>query len=281
MVGCTRLDLSMFSTGISNRATAKIDPRHRQIVKSLLDCVSDIQGVRGFFSSSGRSALVIERQNQFICIFSGTKTEQQNNRTSSNQTEIVQLRGNDESQTVTVFADRCAALLEIEAGVFGLLDTLTEENPFCDVAFYGHAFGAAMAVLASYLYSRVRVTLRCTALVTATPKVGLDDFRLSAHSLSNLKVMRLEYGRMQSTPCTVGHCIRIHPSSGKVKAYKFGEGEELSGVRALFKRDKDIADYVRALDDLETGTQQLWVTDYYRRDGAGVRGHDNEEREMA
>jgi len=277
LVGCSRVDLNMFAAGNVTPATAKFGSCHRPIVELFLECGNDLQGVRGYFLSSNRQALVVERQNRFLCVFTGTEAEQQNK--ISKQPGTVSLKGLSEKHNVTVFADRYAASLEFESDVFGLLDVLAEENPFCDIVFCGHAFGAAMALLAAYRYALAHHELRCAALVTGTPKVGLEDFRLSVHSLPNLKVMRMEYGRMQSTPCVVGHCIRIHPSSGQVKAYKFGDGQEVSGVRSLFKRDKSVIDYARALEDLDD-CKQPWVANYYRRDGAGVRGQDNEERQM-
>jgi hypothetical protein len=300
LVGCSKVGLSLFAAGTTAPAMTKLDSRYQPIVESLLGCSSDLYAVRGHIWSTmegpledRRQVLVLERQKEFLCVFAGTTAEQQN-KVNRQQQDTTTLKGGNETSQVTVFKDYYVALSEFEPNVFALLDQLTDENPFCDVTFGGHGFGAAMAQLAAFRYGTAHPELRCAALVSAAPRVGLDDFRWTVNSLPNVKIMRLEFGRMMHpTPnqgCSAGHSIRIHPSissSGKpnanpVKAFKFSDGpQEGSGVRSLLslKRDKNISDYVQALKDLDI-CGQAWVKDYFRQDGAGVHGKDNEARQM-
>jgi len=289
LAGCSRLELAQFCRGNSSSLTGKVAECHRPIVESLLECGKDISGVRGLVTSQQsdlkpherREVLILESQNQFLCVFRGTDAEQQGKTTKQSETMTLKNHGG-----VTVFTDRCMAVEDIEPELFTKLDQLAEENPFCDIVFAGHSYGAAMATLAAYRYAWTRHSQRVAALVTASPKVGMDDFRMSVNSLSNLKMMRLEYGhgRPQThAGCHLGHTIRIIPAgknSFQVKAYRFGDSQETSAVRSLLintvkRENKDASDYVHTLENLTT-----WVKDYYRQDGAGVRGKDNEERQM-
>jgi len=274
LVDCNRLDLIAYMAGKPTKGNSNIAPRCRPIVEALLECVSDLQAVRGYYcSTSGRKMLVLERQNQFVSFFLGTESEQQGNVGRQSEKKLA-LKGDVVRHHATVYEDRYEAFRELEMPLFKMLDQLAEDNPFCDFIFCGHGFGAGMGLLAAYRYALAHPELRCAAHLTATPKVGLDDFRLSVHSLPNLKVMSLECGHM---PCSVGHCIRMTPRQ-PVKAYKFGDGPEAPslGVRSrLFKRDKNVADYVRALQELDDSGQS-WVTSYFRQDGTGVRGEDDE-----
>lgn len=272
------MDLRRFAAGDFSPSTTALSECHRATVESLLEC-SDNLTVQGFLttpteSGDRRQVLVLERQRQFLCVFTGTTAEQQGK--FPKPSELTEALG------VSVYGDRLEAVQGFEASLFGLLDKLTEENPFYDVVFGGHCYGGAMATLAAFRYARIHADLRIAALVTACPKVGGPNFRLAAHSLPNLKVMRVEYGSSRAAnSLSVGHTIRIHPSvttnkvvNHPVKAYKFSDANDVG--RSLFKRgDKDVADYVQAYDSLHT-----WVQDYHRQDGAGVKGKDNEARQM-
>lgn len=78
--------------------------------------------------------------------------------------------------------------------------------------------------------------------------------------------------------------------SKPVKAYKFDDCEPASvsvagknvvssAVRSLslFKRDQGLREYIDALEGIPKG---VWVDDYDNLVGAGVRGKDNEARQM-
>jgi len=295
LAGYNNMDLQQFAQG--SHICGTIDPAHRSTVQSLLGCGADILQVRGHMISGNdaddtgnldnrREFLILERQHLLVCVFRGTKAEQQGK--FSKQSEIMTLK---ESEEVSVFADRLLALSEMEKEAFSILDQLSEESPFCDVIFVGHSFGAAMATLAAYRYAAGRPELRVEALTTSCPKVGMENLRLSAHSLPNLKVMRVELGNARSHASHggshIGHTIRVNPSAlssklgvqhnALVKAYKFGDctSESNVAVRTFFKRDRDIADYVDSLAAI-----QQWVQDFHREDGAGVKGEDNESRQM-
>lgn len=294
LTNMTRYDLSQYAAG--NRRVDMLDPCHQPVVESLLESVYDMVQVRGHFRSRDFlvnpsdvcEAFVVERQHQLVCVFRGTLSQQ--NGKFGKHTDTATLSAND---NVTVFSDRQKALSKLEGPLFSLMDRLTEKMPFCDIVFTGHSFGAALAILAAFRYAMGRPELRVAALVTSSPKVGLEDFRLSAHSLPNLKIMRLELGLAKphstSAGCHVGHTIRIRPNvisprspknhgqnSHLVKAYRFGDVDDSKGISKLFQRDRDVADYVNALKDINH-----WVTDYKRMDGAGVRGADNEARQMS
>jgi len=286
LVGCGRQDLARFAGGQLSIATEKVAKFHRPIVESLLECGGDLQQVQGYFRSKPldytpdgfREVLVLEKQRQFLCAFRGTSSEQQGK--LDRQPETIKLLDN---AGVSVFRDRYKAAVEFEPRLFALLDHLMEENPFCDFVFCGHGFGAAMATIAAYRYAWARSELRVAALISGSAKVGLNDFRLSAHSLGNLKVARLELGYVR--PLThlgfhIGHTIRLNPSKANspVRAYRFADSKhDPSPIRKLrLNRDKHVAEYVGALDELGTA----WVKDFYRQDGAGVRGNDNESRFM-
>jgi pimeloyl-ACP methyl ester carboxylesterase len=281
LLGYSRLNLSHFAAGHTPCGVTDIADCHRPIVESLLDCGDDIIEVRGYWHSKAvdldqqREVFIVERQRQFLVVIRGNTAEQQGK--FNKQPETVALR---EGHDATVFTDGFKAFRELEDKVFARLDQLTEANPFCDVIFCGHSFGASMATMAAYLYAYTRSDQRVAAYVTSSPKVGLTDFRWSVHASPNLKFMRVECGCPQRGPCSpqarhVGHTLRISPNK-QAKAYKFSPGPvELSVRSRLFKRERDISDYVQALEELPT-----WVQDYHKEDGVGVRGKDNETRHV-
>lgn len=288
IVGCTSQDLAQFAGGKPSPTTLKLGETHRPVVESLLECGTDLLQVAGYLrsvpvgdSSNFREILILERQRQFLCVFRGTNLEQ-NCKNLERQPETIKLGDN---KNVSVFADRCRAFQELEPALFGKLDQLMEDNPFCDFVFSGHGFGGAMATLAAYRYAWARPELRVAALATASPKVGLSDFRLSANSLPNLKLVRVELGNPRPRNDThgvhAGHTIRMNPgkNAAPIKAYKFADAKvEQSPMRGLRfnNKEKTLADYVDALEDLG----DTWAKDFYRQDGAGVKGKDNETRMM-
>ena len=285
LIGCTSGDLAMFVGCKPSPTTNKLDEAHRPAVESLLECGTDLLQVQGYIKSnpvngdpaSFRQVFILERQRQFLCIFRGTSAEQQGK--LEKQPHTVKLSDN---KNVSVFADRYKAFQELELQLFGKLDQLMEDNPFCDFVFAGHGFGAAMATLAAYRYAWARPELRVAATVTGNVKVGLPDFRLSANSLPNLKLVRVELGHSKPANTAgvhAGHTIRINPmkTGSQVKAFKFSDDCKSgpSPVRKFrLNKEKVISEYVDALDDLGDD----WVKDFYRQDGAGVKGKDNETR---
>jgi len=293
LVGLDRMRLSSFARGDSKLFSsngAEIADCHRSIVESLLECGNDISEVKGFFTSNAhgqpdqrREVLVVERQNKFLCIFRGTTPEQQGK--VWKQSEICELKAGPSAK---VFADRYSAFAEFQSPTFQLLDKLAEDNPFCDIAFTGHMFGASMATIAAHMYANTRTSLRVSCMVSAPSKAGLADFRWAVHSTPNLNMCRIEIGK-RSSPQHVGHCLRLTPATNNrmavVQLLKFGglhnnqeQAHALMG-RLAFPKEKDVHEYVTLLEGLLDA--RTWVKDYYKEDGAGVRGKDNEARQMA
>ena len=318
--GKSRLELQQFARGdrsASCFASSNVADCHRPLVEALLDCGDDFVQVQGHFMAlSGgdqkaqdadacREVLILERQRQLLVVIRGTSAEQQGKFTK--HPSLISL---PESRNAKVFSDRLMALADLEPATFQQLDRLTEENPFCDVCFTGHSFGGALATLAAYRYAKARPELRVAALVTASPKLtggalwsnqepgpsgkssagmhGVNPFRRAVHSLPNLKVVRVELGHhvvmgtggVGSAGGThVGHLVRLPLSTQqRPQAFRFGEHLEHPTLAMVFasRGEKSIADYVAAYE-LNTDS---WVKDFYRQDGAGVLGQDNEERQM-
>jgi Lipase (class 3) len=279
----TAMELAGFARG--DVTLPNLDDCHRPLVEQLLDCGNDITDVKGFFttrsrddSELGREVLIVERQNKFVCVFRGTIPEQEGK--FSKQSETIEL---PDGPKTSVYQDRYSAFGELQAATFELLDKVTEENPFCDILFTGHSFGGAIAALAAYTYANTRTSLRVACIVTACPKLGQDDFRWAVHSSPNLNMCRLEFHRAMKASVHVGHCIRLL-LSGKdglsVQAYKFGLDDHPDGLLDLLttkkQKEKSVHEYVSFLENVPK-----WVKDFHNEDGAGVRGNDNETREMA
>lgn len=305
LVGVSNMDLSRFARGYITLKgptfVTNIAEYHRPIVESLVECSDDISGVKGFFTSKGkkgspdsrREVLIVERQNKFICVFRGTTSEQQGKVPKQHDT----ISPNDGHKAV-VYADRYSAFAELQTATFQLLDELTEENPFCDIAFTGHAFGAAMATLAAYMYAITRTSIRVTCCVSASSKVGPTDFRWEVHSTPNLNMWQLEFARLNPRNY-VGHHFRLsaptnHKANPVVQSYKFGglssQDNQLplhpgGGAGAVFsflsstkQKEKNVNEYVSLLEGVDSSE---WVKCFYKEDGEGVRGKDDEAREMA
>ena len=302
LVGIPRVELQRFVQGdvpkITGPNNTTVTECHRPIVEALLECGNDISEVKGFFTAQGseenpenrREVLIVERQNKFLCVFRGSIAEQQGK--FQRNAEMFELPGS----SGTVLKDRFMAFSELQAPTFQLLDRLTEESPFCDINFTGHGFGAAIAIIASMSYANSRTALRVACTVTGSPKVGQSDFRWAVHSSPNLNLWRFEFGRHHiGRSSAVGHCARLIPfaKEGKpsaIQAYKFGLDPQeaapmaagANAVRSLLSpvtfKEKGIKDYVSML---ESFGGKKWVAGFYKEDGAGVRGKDNEAREMA
>jgi hypothetical protein len=290
LAGIPRTDLARFSAGEETFATKSIAECHRPLVESLVECCPDMVEVKGLVAFSvGREVFVVERQRQLLVVMRGTDAEQQGGKFKPHhQPDTVHLSlGDGASPGVTVFADRYTAWKEMQAATTVLLDRLTDENPFCDVVFTAHGFGAAVATIAAFQYATAQPAMRVAAVCTNAPKVGLEDFRLAVHSQPNLRVVSVELGKGRSA-YNIGHTIKIHPATGplgmrtthpSVKIYKFGGESQGGGVPLSFlSKGGKTTDYVNALEALP---QNEWVADYCGEDGAGVRGNDNETREMS
>jgi len=283
LVGLNRSQMSSFARGDSKLCSASgiaIADCHRPIVESLLECGKDISHVKGFFTSNGlsrpdqrREILVVERQNKLLCIFRGTPSEQRGK--VGKQLHTHELKAGPSAK---VFAHPYAAFAECQSFTFQLLDELSEDNPFSDIVFTGHVFGATMATIAAYLYANTRTALRVSCMISAPSKAGPTDFRWAVHSTPNLNICRLELGKQLSV-LHVGHCLRLTPAASNravaAQLLKFGgfnnERERVRSVtgRLAKPKEKSVHEYVSVLEALE---EKTWVKDYYyQKGGEGAR----------
>lgn len=101
-----------------------------------------------------------------------------------------------EHPSIPVVASFAEAYLapRLESDLFRHLEQLTALHPFCDVVFTGHSFGAALATLGAVRYASLRPRIRVSCHAFGSPRVGGTEFRHLAHSLPNLKILRVENG---------------------------------------------------------------------------------------
>lgn len=105
--------------------------------------------------------------------------------------------------------------------VFSLLERLTVLNPFHDVTFLGHSFGAGLATVAAGNFAKMNQGTRVYCHVFGSPKVGGIEFRNELCSFSNLNILRMERHTDSFTSLPedtnkwkhVGHCLTSGPSA--------------------------------------------------------------------
>mmetsp|Transcript_22616 Transcript_22616/g.32851 ORF Transcript_22616/g.32851 Transcript_22616/m.32851 type:complete len:799 (-) Transcript_22616:274-2670(-) len=205
-----------------SRDGAQLVDSHRPIVNTILECADDIV-VEGFFHEIGddeRHETVVvggdksthdrievavfssQKHRQFVVAYRGT-TERQKKPVRNRQIRQVKETARNAyannlhpKQPVTVFPPLRDAYFKkgLEEKIFDLLNDLSENNPFCDVVFTGHSFGAALATIGSLRYAIDHPMMRVSCHAFGSPKVGAQNFRDLVNSLPNLKVMRVEYG---------------------------------------------------------------------------------------
>jgi alpha-beta hydrolase superfamily lysophospholipase len=184
-----------------------------------------------------------------------------------------------EHETLEVYQCFLEEYMKLETECLALVDKLTEKNPFCDVVFTGHSFGAAMATLAAFRYANARPMMRTSCLTLASPKVGFSLFRHMANTLPNLKVKRLEFG--QDGKCQlpsvggshVGHTLVLHGSLGHnslktnqpVLAYKFDTPKH----KKFKTTHPDLRSYVTALEEIAR-LNLPWAKDFVGNSGQVV-----------
>ena len=272
-VGMSRMDLCQVRI-----------PQHQPIVQCLLECGDDVtlQGaiIKGANADERSEVVIFEGQRQFTVVFRGT-TEQQckpgGSKSKKNGKHVaVLLDAEHQAEVYGCFKEEYAKL---EKECFVLLDKLTEQNPFCDVVFTGHSFGAAMSSLAAFRYANARPQMRVSCLTLASPKVGFAAFKQLVNSSPNLKVMRLEFG--QDGKCQapaqagshVGHTLVLHGSLGHnslktnqpVMAYKF----DVPKYKKFKTTHPDMRSYVNALEEMAR-LGLSWAKDFVGTSGQGV-----------
>jgi len=315
LVGLNRIRLQAFVLGADT--PANLTEAHRPIVESLLEAADDVT-VAGFVTAQDadsadarHEAVLLERQMQLVVVFRGTTPEQAAKtslfkKNNAKQNNVLEVLGDNEIQDCKVYTAIKQAYMKLEAQVFARLDKYMDENPFCEVVFTGHSMGGAMTTLAAYRYAGNRSVVRVSCQTYGSPKVGNRVFRQLVNSLPNLKVMRIE--NVNDTKCLapdanhgahVGHSIVLskHNSDGNsnsaggrlvAAAYKFDDDHDVRKHRAskpnilaaAFKKEKDIVSYVSSLEQMHQTKGFKWPIDYQGEDGTGVRGKDNEQRQV-
>ncbi len=276
------IDLRQF-VGVNASDVRKVKIKeHIPIAQSFLEC-GDGLTVQGFVSVGSSAdtrleAVIFEGQRYFSVIFRGT-TEQQTKLLGGSKIKRRPTPLDPEQENVEVYSGFKEEYSKLEKDCFSLIDTLCEQNPFCDVVFSGYSFGAAMATLAASRYATARPMMRVGCYTLASPKVGFSMFRHVVNSLPNLKVIRLELG--QDAKCQapsvggwhVGHTLvlsgSLHQSSTKsdkaVLVYKFDTPK-----RKKFKTSHpDLRNYITTLEEIAR-LQIPWVKDFVNTAGKGV-----------
>ena len=268
-------------------------PQHQPIVQSLLECGDDVclQGVisKGASADQRTEMVIFEGQRQFTVACRGT-TEQQCKlgATMKSKKRIAAVPLDAEHPNVDVYSYFKDEYSAFEAECFAKLDKLTEQNPFCDVCFTGHSFGATIATLAAFRYANARPMMRVSCITLASPKVGFSAFKQLVNSSPNLKVMRLEFG--QDGKCQlpslggyhVGHTLVLHGSLGHnslktnkpVLAYKFDAPKH----KKFKTTHPDLRSYVNALEEVAR-LGLPWAEDFVGTSGQGVVVN-NESRQV-
>jgi len=296
---------------------------HPSTIKSLLECTDDLI-VEGYFNETiGSDNDLIEdiestsvqvtvfssqRQRQFIVCYCGT-IGQHAKPSRSKATCKVDACGVNES-----FGS--SYLLEMEEKVFQLVDKLISENPFCDVVFTGHSFGGGLALIGALRCAEKNQDMTVSCHVFGVPKVGQSDFRQRAHSMPNLRMIRVEHASdiyvdfpLGQTWEHVGHTITINYSTNKKRtsinpfgnegetvtatacAYKFGKRDQNTTAPAKHRRtpmdprtkkmqgklDHEMRNYLHALEHF-THMGSQWVRSFANELGNGIVTAENEVR---
>mmetsp|Transcript_26087 Transcript_26087/g.54438 ORF Transcript_26087/g.54438 Transcript_26087/m.54438 type:complete len:761 (+) Transcript_26087:109-2391(+) len=299
---------------------------HRDVVKKLLDCAEDIV-VEGFFreyteseegdnSEGERMEAVIlssESLRQIIVCFRGSTANQakplgKSGYFGKEATSILH-----EEHPVPVLASFRTTYFgtPIERTVFALLANLGARKPFFDVAMTGHSYGAAMATIAALRYSLSNSQMRVSCHVFGSPRVGGEEWRQMVHSVSNLRVYRVENGvdpfvllPAGNEWIHCGHAIQILGDDCDVaefKARRFDRDRDSSG--GVSSNNTNLLGYVQAkvgsiaypqgsssqgrvdheiqsYDEKLTGSGDEWFSDFCEMKGDGIRAN-NERRMLA
>jgi len=256
-------------------------PQHVPIAQALLDCGEDVC-LRGVVSSGSDAddrleCVIFEGQRQFLAVFRGT-TEQQSKGISSKSSKKKAAPLDEAHKKAEVYGAYLEEYTKLEAKCFAILDQLTDEEPFCDVAFSGYSFGGAMATLGAFRYASARPTSRVSCVTMASPKAGFSLFEQLVKSQPNLKVIRLELG--QDGKCQLpgvggshaGHTLVLNAALAKsekvpnaVLAYNFGAPKP----KKFGTKHPNLQQYVVAIEEI--GRLKLkWVKDFVGISGKGV-----------
>jgi len=255
------------------------NPQHIPIAEALLDCGENNIVIRGVVSKGldeeRIECVIFEGQRQFLAVFTGTH-EQQAKGVAKNKKKVVPM--DVAHKKVEVYEGYLEEYMKLENECFAILDKLTDEEPFCDVAFSGYSFGGAMATLGAFRYANARPTSRVICLTMASPKTGMSMFQSLVKSMPNLKVMRLELGQdgkchLPSGGSHVGHTLVLNGSLGSkaekvtqpVLAYNFDAPKH----KKFGTKHPSLQAYVTALEEIFR-LKLKWVKDFVGTSGKGV-----------
>jgi hypothetical protein len=296
---------------------------HPSTIKSLLECSDDLV-VEGYFNETiGNDNVLIEdiestsvqvavfssqRCRQFIICYRGTIGQHSKPIRKSVPCKL------DSNGVNGRFGS--SYLPELEQRVFELIQRLSSDNPFCDVVFTGHSFGGSLSLIAAVRCAERYQDMTVSFHGFGVSKLGQKDYRLKAHSLPNLKIIRAEncidaYVNLPPGPWEhVGHTIKIEYSKNKkrtvvnpqgnegetvsaiAKAYKFGKKDAEMSTKPMHrvrntidarskktqaKTDHEMRNYLHALEHF-THMGSQWVTCFANELGSGIVTKENEIR---
>jgi hypothetical protein len=289
LAGVSSFALKEFAvTGKNTVETAAFTEQHRPIVKALLECEKRVT-VEGYAAHENAEVAIFDvpALSQILVVFRGDD-EHQAKPVRAKDARYCKVTDNlHPDQKVTVFPSFLEAYNGLEAGISALVDKLSDANPFAKVVFCGNSFGGALATIAAVRYASNRPTMMVSAHAYGSPKVGALNFRQLAHSLANLKIIRVENtdDTWVNTPADnssikwdhVGHAITIGKSS--VVAYRFDKNKPVSVANPFRKIERDSKAYCQSLESRVNDKQ--WVEEFRGEDvGDGVKGGDDEQRQM-
>jgi len=293
---------------------------HPSTIRSLLECTDDLV-VQGYFNETiGNEVEEIESASVQVSIFSSQKQRQ----------FIVCYRGSIAQHAKPVRSKSCynidpngindefqrSYVLDLEKKVFDTIKHLTSSNPFCDVIFTGHSFGGVLALIAAVRCAEHQQDLTVSFHGFGIPKVGQESFRFRAHSLPNLRIIRVEHAADYYVDLPtgswehIGHTIVIDYSKDKKRtmvnpmsnqselvlayatAYKFGKkchannmnlrGRHVidsRGKKTQGKADHEMRNYLHAIEHF-THMGSQWVSSFANEFGSGIVMRNNETRSL-
>lgn len=310
MIGLSRLEMEGFVQSQMPPLSSSLKKIHSNIVQSVLQCADDL--VLEDYISSGKNAderveVAIFRSDilrQIITVWRGTTEGQikpvRNREMRSLQgSNLTNLKDGMLPSFQSAFAKN-----NLEKRLFDRLEKLMEVNPFFDLTTTGFSQGAALATICASRYASSYPMMIVHCNVFGCPKIGLERWRNDAHSLPNLKIVRIQteddsFADAPSDPhfIHVGHTILLCSGSSSIVkhtspsvkgkrvdlqalAFKFDRPAHTKSTFFKMKKNHSVDAYLGILDQFSL--QKLpWVTEYVGEDvGTGVHGMKNEKRNM-
>jgi hypothetical protein len=307
LVGLSRIELEGMYTRLTMPSAGLVDTSqapqaHPSVIKSLLECAVDMT-VQGFFEdSSGDQVAVFATQHhrQFIVCYRGCQ-EKQRKPVKKDESEVLALYPSDHKVPIHATFRDAYFSDNLEPPVFGLLNILTDESPFCDVVYTGHSFGGALATIGAVRYAENYPIVTVSSHMFGSPRVGQKEFRDLAHSLPNLKIIRVDNGKdpyvffPEGKKWThLGHTIRLtmgesDDEASSAKAFKFddkerreADGDETAIKKQVLrcyavggkktkkmKKDHELRQYIDSIENF-THMGLPWVSHFEGDSGTGI-----------